>query len=493
MSIFIDAIKNAKGKKKATAKTSVTKAKKTIKKQNSFVTASRAQPTRTTNGMKALTSSANSCVDLFYNIAASRGKNIIPAFVAAYAEDAELAVRIALWARDARKGAGERQVFKDILQWIDNNDTEVAARVLNRVPELGRWDDLLVVEHTRETAFALIKKALAEDNGLAAKWMPRKGDDAIALRKYLGYSPKRYRKTLVGLTNVVEQPMCAREWSTIKYDHVPSVAAARYQKAFNKHDPAGYSEWKGKLVKGEAKVNASVLYPYDVIKSIHSGDKAVALAQWEALPNYVGDANILPIVDVSGSMTCKAGGHQSKSSVTCLDVALSLGLYLADKNKGEFKDTFLTFSSSPELLHLKGNLLQKMQQMQSSSWGMSTDLEKAFAKVLSTAVNARVPQSDMPQTLLILSDMQFNSCIRFNASAKQMIDDMYARAGYKVPNVVFWNINAAYGNTPVTYDQTGVALVSGFSPSLMTSILSGTDFTPANIMLETVMKERYNF
>jgi hypothetical protein len=489
MNTFTKAIQNAKGK---TAKKAV--AKKTVKKQNSFVKAARSQPTRTTNGMKAFTSTANSCVDLFYNIAASRGKDIIPAFIAAYSEDPELAIRIALWARDARSGGGERQTFRNILAWLDNADPEYAARVLRKVPELGRFDDLLVVQNTRETAFEIISEALNEGNGLAAKWMPRKGEDAVALRKYLGYSPKRYRKTLVNLTQVVEQAMCAREWSSINYDHVPSVAAARYQKAFGKHDPSGYTTWKNGLVKGESKVNASVLYPYDVIRSIARGDKKVALAQWEALPNYLPEgASILPMVDVSGSMTCRAGGHQSKSEITCLDVALSLGLYLADKNTGAFQDTFLTFSSHPELLHLKGNLLQKMQQMNSSHWEMSTNLEAGFRLILDTAVNGNVPQSEMPQTVLILSDMQFNSCTRFNASAKQMMDDMFRRAGYKIPNIVFWNINAAYGNAPVQYDAAGVALVSGFSPSLMTSILSGTDFTPANIMLETVMKERYNF
>jgi len=460
---------------------------------NSFVDAVKNQEARTANGMKARKSSANACVDLFYNIAASRGKNVIPSFVAAFVEDKELAVRIALWARDARGGAGERQVFKDILKWVDQNDSELATRILHKVPELGRWDDLLVVEQSREAAFTMIKSALEDKNGLAAKWMPRKGDDAIALRNYLGYSPKRYRKTLVNLTKVVETAMCAKEWGVINYNHVPSVAAARYQKAFTKHDTARYQEYREGLAKGETKVNASTLYPYDVIKSVRHGDKLVALAQWEALPNYVGDANVLPLVDVSGSMGCPAGGYGSKSVVSCLDVAVSLGLYLADKNKGKFKDTFLTFSGTPELLHLKGDLLKKMEQMERSSWAMNTNLNKAFEKILDTALKGKVPNEEMPKILLILSDMQFDACVKHDDSAIQMIQRKYEDAGYTMPNVVFWNLNASYGNTPVKYDRSGTALVSGFSPSLMMSILAGKEFTPESIMLETVSKERYNF
>jgi len=170
-----------------------------------------------------------------------------------------------------------------------------------------------------------------------------------------------------------------------------------------------------------------------------------------------------------------------------------LGLYLADKNKGKFKDTFLTFSGTPELLHLKGDLLKKMEQMERSSWAMNTNLNKAFEKILDTALKGKVPNEEMPKILLILSDMQFDACVKHDDSAIQMIQRKYEDAGYTMPNVVFWNLNASYGNTPVKYDRSGTALVSGFSPSLMMSILAGKEFTPESIMLETVSKERYNF
>jgi hypothetical protein len=176
-----------------------------------------------------------------------------------------------------------------------------------------------------------------------------------------------------------------------------------------------------------------------------------------------------------------------------LEVSVSLGLYLADKNKGKFKDTFLTFSNEPELLHLKGNINQKIDQMVSSTWGMSTNLHAAFKKILDTAVKGGVTQEEMPGMVLILSDMQFNSCVVHDDSAIEMIARKYQEAGYELPKVVFWNLNASYGNAPVKFDKSGTALVSGFSPAVVKPLLSGDldNFTPESVMLKTIMDERY--
>ena len=481
---------------------------------STFANAVRNQEARTENGMKARVSTSNACVDLFFKIGASRGKNIVPDFTAAYVQDRDLASRIALWVRDVRGGAGERKLFRDILLELNKTDQDRCIALMKKVPELGRWDDLLVFEKdsaAEAVAFTLIKDALDAKNGLCAKWMPRKGEVAARLRSFLGWSPKRYRKTLVDLTKVVETQMCAKEWDEINFNHVPSVASARYKKAFSRHTEK-YKEWTAALVSKDpevaktVKVNAGAVYPYDVLKGLISTGYGTAgygakfdksnldhiTAQWEALPNFVGDANILPLVDVSGSMSCPAGGSGSKSVVTCLDVAVSLGLYLADKNKGKFKDTFLTFSSSPQLMSLKGNIVQKIKQMSTSEWQMSTDLHKAMDKILDVAVKAGVPQEEMPGMLLILSDMQFNQCTRMDHTAMEMIRHKYETAGYKVPAIVFWNINAA-DNVPVKHDASGVALVSGFSPSIVKSVLSADmdQFTPEGIMLKTIMSDRY--
>ena len=466
---------------------------------NSFAAAISNQEARTEKGMKARVTTASNTVDLFYKIGASRGQDIIPAFVAAYAENPDLALRIAAWARDVRGGVGERKLYRDILSYLEMNNPSDAVRLALRTPEVGRWDDLLVFKTTemRDYAFSLISGALTAKNGLCAKWMPRKGEDAVALREFLKLTPKRYRKLLVGLSKTVEQQMCAKDWENINFSHVPSVASARYKKAFWKRAKDAYAKYLNTL-KEEAslpveertvKVNAGAVYPYDVIKTVRHGDMEatqLVISQWDALPNFVGEHNTLALVDVSGSMTSPVGG-----SVTAMDVAISLGLYVADKNTGAFKDCFLTFTSQPQLLKLTGNIVQKVHQMETAQWHGSTNLHAAFEKILQTAIAGQVSPSEMPATLLILSDMQFDSCIQHDDSAIQMIERKYANAGYDMPNVVFWNIND-YGNTPVELNKKGVALVSGFSPAIMKSILAGTEFTPEAIMMSTIMNSRYD-
>jgi hypothetical protein len=475
---------------------------------NTFVNAVVNQSALTQNGMKARKSTANSVTDLFFKIGAMRGKNVIPAWTAARVENLDLATRVALWARDVRGGAGERKIFRDILVDLAKEDLDYCMIMMRKVPELGRWDDLLVLVGTRAEyyAFEQIRYALEDSNGLCAKWMPRQGEVAVKLRNHLGWTPKFYRKRLVELTKVVETQMCANDWDNINFNHVPSVASGRYKKAFSRHTEK-YKEWTAALVstdpevKKEVKVNAGAVYPYDVLKGMinhydHYDQHNLnhILAQWEALPNYIGDANILPLVDVSGSMTTKAGGWQSKSTVTCLEVAVSLGLYLADKNKGKFKDTFLTFSSQPQLLNLRGNIIDKIKQMVTSKWEMNTNLHMALDNILVVAKNGNVPQEEMPEALLILSDMQFDQCTHHDDSAMEMIARKYTEAGYKVPNIIFWNLNAN-DNVPVKYDTRGAALVSGFSPAIVKSVLAADmdDFTPEAIMLKTIMNERYDY
>ena len=468
---------------------------------NAFVKAVANQEARTANGMKASKSSANALVDLFYNIGASRGKNIVPQFTAAMVQDKDLALRVALWARDVRKGAGERQLFRDILAHLEKTDPASAQRLMAKVPELGRFDDLFVFKSPdmKAKAYTLLGDHLRQSNGLAAKWTPRKGPIAREIREFFGMTPKQYRKSLVALTKVVETQMCANDWDNINFSHVPSQAARIYKKAFTRNTPK-FAEYVEKLVSGDktVKVNAGAVFPHEVLKDIVGRYRQAIgkteldhlTAQWDSLPNYMNDANILPMVDVSGSMSCPAGKN---TDVTCMNVAVSLGLYLADKNKGVFKDTFLTFSGSPELVTLKGNIVQKVDQMIKSHWAMSTDLHKAFDKILSTAVANNVSDSDMPKMVLILSDMQFNQCIEHDDSAMQMIERKYAQAGYTVPNVVFWNLNSS-DNVPVKSDKSGAALVSGFSPSIMASILGAdpTEFTPEGMMLKTIMDSRYD-
>jgi hypothetical protein len=460
---------------------------------NAFVEAVKSVPveSRTANGMKTFDSSKSDLVDLFFAIGASRGKDLSTQFARALAQDETLALRLLMWARDVRGGAGEREVVRKILLNLEKTNPKALARLIPHLAEFGRWDDLLIfkTKEVKAQAFTLIGDALRASNGLAAKWMPRQGPLAAEIRTFFGMSPKFYRKSLVSLSKTVEQNMCAKDWDGINYSHVPSLAAARYQKAFAKNDPVGYAEYKAKLVSGDAKVNASAVYPYDVIKSHKfGGDATVVQAQWDALPNYIGDELVLPMCDVSGSMSCPVGGN---ANLTCMDVCVSLGLYLADKNTGPFKDMFLTFSTKSKIEILKGNLLSKLAQLQRAEWDMSTNLHAAFDTVLDFAVKGKVDAKDMPKYVLIMSDMEFNACAKHDDSAMQMIARKYEAAGYTVPNIVFWNLNARAGNVPVKHDKKGVALVSGFSPAIMKSILSAESLDPVNVMLATINSPRY--
>ena len=465
----------------------------------SFAQAVDAQDALTTNGMAAYQGTLDANVDLFFKIGAMRGQDPVPAFVKAYVEDPEIAARIVQWVRDVRGGAGERELFRKVIAHLENTDLALATKLVKQIPEIGRWDDLLEVKHPtlKQLAFGMIKTALENANGLCAKWMPRKGKVAEELRGFLEFSPKRYRKTLVGLTNVVETPMCAKQFDTIEFGKIPSLAAARYKKAFVRNAPVAYAAYAEALSTGEAKINAGAVFPYDVLRGVNysSGEteRAVAVAQWDALPNYVGDQAILPMVDVSGSMSCAAGGNNSKSGLTCMEVAISLGLYLADKNTGVFKDTFLTFSSSPQLLNLRGNVLEKRDQMSTADWGMSTNIEAAFTRVLEVAVKNKLDDAAMPKFMLILSDMQFDAANRggVNQTAMEMIKSKYEAAGYTLPKIVFWNLNDS-GNAPARFNDVGVALVSGFSPAIVKTVLKAEDFNPRSIMLDAVMITRYD-
>lgn len=458
----------------------------------SLIEALRTKSNFTENGMVTNDSTLNSCVDLFFTIGAMRGQDkrrLISNFSQAFAEDPQTALRILFWVRDVRGGAGERQIFKDLMVYLAENKTEALAKNLHLVPEYGRWDDLLVLFNTplATNTKELISTTIKNGNGLAAKWMPRKGKEAIELERFMGLTPKGYRKLLVENTKVVEQLMCAKQWSDVTYEHVPSLAMSRYSKAFAKNDTVRFTSYK----TGDTKVNASAVYPYDVIKNLSCGDKQMAVKQWGSLPNYMENNNerVLPVCDVSGSMSSSAGGN---ANVTCMDVCVSLGLYISERNEGPFKDAFITFSESPKLQYLKGDLNDRYNQLRRAEWGMSTNLEAVFNLVLNQAIKFSLPESEMPTTILIMSDMEFNSATRSRDTALDMIKRKYTEAGYVIPKIVFWNIQSRHsGNYPVQVTDKGTALVSGFSPAILKSLLTGEDMSPVSIMNKTVNSPRY--
>ena len=454
--------------------------------------------TLTANGMVTNPTTLNKCVDLFFAIGAMRGKSkelVNKLFDQAFLENPLVATKILFWVRDIRSGAGERKVFRDIIEYLSVNSPLTLRKNINFISEFGRWDDILVLMGTEleDEMFEIIKTALTNGDGLCAKWMPRKGEVANKLRRLFKTTPKQYRKMLVDLTNVVETKMCSKDWESIDYSKIPSLASSRYQKSFKRNDIERYEEYKNSLIEGTAKVNAGAVYPYDIIKSMKmGGDEVVNSKQWESLPNWMegSEERILPVVDVSGSMECPAGGNPN---LTCMDIAVSLGMYISERSEGNFKDAFITFSESPELQYLKGSLEQRLSQLISSDWGMSTNLEKVFNLILTQAKNNNIGEEFMPTKILILSDMQFNQATRRDSlGAQSMIEEMYKEAGYKMPNVVYWNLNSSGGNFPVEFDKNGTALVSGFSPSILKSLLGGKNMTPESILMDTVNDKRYS-
>jgi len=453
--------------------------------------------TLTENGMVTNPTTLNKCVDLFFSIGAMRGKSkdtVVSLFNEAYKENPLIASKLLFWSRDVRSGAGERQIFRDIVTHLTTTSPQTVRKNIGLIPEFGRWDDVLVLVGTEleDDMFILIKDSLTNGDALCAKWMPRKGDVANRLRKLFRFTPKEYRKMLVNLTNVVESKMCAKDWESIDYSKLPSLASSRYQKSFVKNDTERYDEYKKALIDGTAKVNAGAVYPYDIIKSINQGgDTVVSEKQWESLPNWMEDSNerILPVVDVSGSMCCPAGGNDN---LTCMDVAISLGMYISERNEGNFKDAFVTFSNNPQLQYLTGGLKERLNKLRSSDWGMSTDLEAVFNLILNQAKTYNIPQDKMPTKIMILSDMQFNQATRSDLGSQSMIESMYEVAGYKKPDIIYWNLNARGTNFPVEFNKDGTALVSGFSPSILKPLLSGKNMTPESIMMDTVNDERYS-
>lgn len=457
----------------------------------------------TENGMVTNSSSLNECVNLFFQIGAMRGQDktrLINAFTKAFGENPLTAMKLLFWARDVRGGAGERQIFKDIVSYLATNRTAIMAKNIHLISEFGRWDDIEVLFGTplEGEALKIISDALANKNGLCAKWMPRPNVKnreakriANTIRKHLGLAPKDYRKLLVENSNTVEQLMCAREFSRIDYNKLPSKAMSDYMKAFSKNDLARFQDYLSKLEKGEAKINASALYPYDVIKNLKQGNTKGADLQWNALPNFMETNNerIIPLVDVSGSMDTPVAGNPN---LRVMDIAVSLGLYISERNVAPFKDAFITFETTPKLFVVKGSLSERYRQMIQSPWGGSTDVERAFGLVLDSAVKHNVPQSEMPTMMLILSDMEFNQASRWSDTAQDMIERKFKAAGYEMPKIVYWNLaSRGDSNKPVKFDKNGTALVSGFSPSILTNLLGGNEMTPYSMMMKVVDSERY--
>lgn len=464
---------------------------------NTFVNGvkDRVTTTVTQNGDKTYSTSLDSCVDLFFQFGTLRAAptRVQELFAAAYAQDPELALRIALYARDVRGGQGERNVFNAIMDWLREHNPVLFVNVLQFVPEFGYWRELLRYIDDKEDSYhavLLFVDGLNAYNGLAAKYAPRKGPAAARIAGLMNLSPKQYRKLVVRYSKTVETQMCARQWDDINYSHVPSVAMKTYAKAFRRHSPELFQSYLDGVTRGETKINSSTLYPYDLIRGRR--DRGATNAQWDALPDYVGDATFIPMIDTSSSMDCSSG----VSGISCMDAAISIGMYLMERNKTAFKDLALTFDSTPEWIKssTSTNVIDRFNHIRRASWGGSTDLRAAFRLVLDHAKRYNVPAEDMPKNLIVLTDMEFNPGRGYGYHQTSTFEDVAAEfqaAGYELPTIVFWNMSKQGKSTPVRYDQKGAVLVSGLSPAIMTTVLSG-EATPVAAMLRAVNVPRYD-
>ena len=441
-------------------------------------------------------------------------------FKNAFAEDRTLTMKCLFYLRDVRGGQGERRFFRVVFKWLCNNYPAIAIKNLANITEYGRWDDLIyVAEGTpcERAAFTLIKHQLALDvqcktPSLLAKWMPSQNASSETTKKlgkrmarFLGRSDKEYRKMLSVLRErikVVEKLMSANRWAEIQFDKIPSKAGMIYRNAFARRDILA-KRYEAFAKDTSTKVNAKVLYPQEIAHqafgynmrtaSLNKPERLMLQKYWDNLPNYYGDRqeNGIAIVDTSGSM-CGVP----------LEAAVSLGAYIADKARGPFANHFITFSANPELVKFEGvDIVDKFNRCVGAKWGMNTNIQAVFDLLLKTAKSKGVKAEDMPTRLYIFSDMEFDRCTTFvpvrsmwditsrgeMESGLERIKKQWELEGYKLPQVIFWNLDARQNNIPAIGE--GFSYVSGFSPVMMQTILSGKD--SYDLMLEKLMSQRY--
>ena len=462
----------------------------------------------TANGAVSNRSTLNDVLDYFTTAAARRGLDNITNFAKAYAEDKIRAVQAAFYIRDVRGGQGERFTFLQALTYLYYNDRKTFDAVVPLVPIYGRWKDLLTFIDS-DVVVNLVKDQLRSDStnehpSLLGKWMPSGNTSSIETRKLavkwanrLKLTMRKYRLMLTSLrarSGIVEVLMSAGDFDAIDYGHVPSNAGLKYRKAFFKHDADRYKAFIDAVNAGERTINAGVLYPYELTSKYAGYQSRTASIDhtvevlWKNLPNYAKtDRNALVIADVSGSMY-----SGSIPKIAPIDIAISLALYIAERNEGRFKDHFITFSDKPALQRITGHtLFARVQQLTNADWGGSTDLQASLKLILDSAIKGNISQNEMPEVLIIVSDMQFNGTV----TGLHNLDEMKLRfisAGYKVPTIVFWNVNASRGkDQPALYDEKGVLMVAGASPSIFEAVINTEALTPYDMMIEVLDKPRY--
>lgn len=477
----------------------------------------------TENGAHAYSTTGKALLDLFAQIGALRPRTedeIANKYAAAFAADPLLATKMLFYAGNVRGGLGERRTFRICLKWLATNHADIVVKNAALIPHFNRWDSMFVLVGTPAekemwkviadqlnsdmAAVAASKGRKAQPISLLAKWMPTETASSAETRKLakrcmtnLGLTPRAYRKVLSALRKhlkVVETSMSAQEWEAIQYAQVPSYAMKNYRAAFAKHDPEGFAAYKASLVKGETKVNASTLYPYDLVAQYTKSrgywgyrsvnPDTIVEAQWKALPNYVqGENNILIMADVSGSMSGRP-----------MDTSVGLATYFAQHNKGDYHNLYMTFTDKPHFIELRegATLAECVSKVMSTDVGYNTNLEAAFNYILQHAISNRVSDEELPKALVVVSDMEIDRYMR--QSKMDFVDAMrakFARHGYTLPKLILWNVEAR--NDTFLTKQEDVLCVSGQSASTFRELCGNLDGKTAwDLMMETLGNKMYD-
>lgn len=472
--------------------------------------------TFTENGAATLKTTQSDCLDLFATIGAIRRESdeeITTRFMRAFAEDKDIAMKLLFFARDIRGGLGERKVFRVCLNWLAKNAPETVRKNLSYIAEYGRFDDLLVLFDTpvEKDMLELIREQLCKDaeameNGnevsLLGKWLPSVNTSnanavktAKKIARFLKMDDKTYRKLLTRLRahiRIIENNLRERDY-TFDYEKQPSKAMFKYRNAFARNDAERYNDFLNKVSSGEATLHTDTLMPYEIIapffKRRVSDEEIKAInTTWNSQKDYGDNENSLVVIDGSGSM-------YSNSEPMPATVALSLGIYFAERNSGAFKNHFITFSENPQLVEIKGDdILEKVRYCHSYNEVANTNIQKVFELILNAAKKNDLPQDELPKKLYIVSDMEFDCCTEDASLTNfEYAKKLFEEAGYILPEVVFWNVASRNRQQPVTKNEQGVALVSGCTPKLFSMIAEGnvSAMTPYQIMLDVLCGERY--
>lgn len=487
-----------------------------VRKKMNFAEAAKQKEsfTRTENGAVAIKSTGDACLDLFGTIGSLRNaddQRIFRLFADAYNENPTMATKIVFYGRDIREGLGERETFRKLIRYMAEYHPEAIRSNLNLIGVYGRYDDLycLIGTPVEDDMWAAMKKQFEEDLknlhegnaiSLLAKWIKTADASSKETRRlgiltaqklgYPVYNFKRIVRAMRKHIGVVESLMSAGKWNEIKYPEVPSRAMMIYRNAFKQHDEERYTDFINKAVTGEAKINSSTLYPYDLIEKIFvpdwynckiKEDKTIE-AQWRQLPNYVEEGtNALVIADTSGSMSGRP-----------MNTALGLAIYFAERNKGAYHNMWMSFSSNPHIHVLKGETLaQKLKSIDMGDWQQNTDLKAAFDLVLDIAEENNVPPEEMPKSLIVISDMEIDSCGNREWTFYDKMKRKFEKHGYQIPNVIFWNVNSRHDVFHADKSRKGVQLCSGQSTTVFKQLIGCIGYTPVEMMEKVINSERY--